>query len=128
MEHAPGLRDNRGELAPLVHREGQRLLDEAVAARAQALPGHGQMVVGGGHDVDRVHVGQRLAEVFHRARGGDARLHRERPALGRDVGHPQLDPQLPEHAEMLLAPAAQPDQQHLHRGSPPSPPTSSVIS
>ncbi len=128
LEPASGLRDDLGEPAPLVHREGQRLLDEAIATRAQTLPGQGQMVVGGRHDIDRVDVGQRLAEVFHRAGGGHARLHRERAALGGDVGHPQLDSQIPEHAQVLLAPAAQPDQQHPHRGSPPSAPTSSAIS
>ena len=55
--------------AALVHRERERLLDEAVAARAQALPGQGQVVVGRRHDVHRVHVRQRLAEVLDRARG-----------------------------------------------------------
>jgi hypothetical protein len=128
LEDAAGVRDDAAELPALVHRQGQRLLDEAIAARAQALAGQGQMVVGGRHDVHRVHVGQRSAEILDRARGSHPRLDRERPALGRDVGHPQLDSQLAEHAQVLLAPAAQPDQQDPHRAAPVSPPTSSAIS
>jgi len=44
LEQAARLRDDRCEAAPIVHREGERLPEEAVAARTQALPGQVQMV------------------------------------------------------------------------------------
>jgi hypothetical protein len=82
------LRDDRGEPPALGERPRQRLLDEAVPAGAEALAGHRQVIVGGGDDVDRVHVRERLPEIPDRAVGGHPGPDRECPPLRRDVGRP----------------------------------------
>jgi hypothetical protein len=128
LQHPPGGSDERRQLASFGHREGERLLHEAVAARAQAVPRHREMTIRGRDQVHGLHVREGLAIVGDRARGRHARLDREGPALLGHVGHPQLDAQLGEHAQVLLAPAPQANQKDFHRRGAPVPPTSSATS
>ena len=114
--------------SPLGHREGERFLDEAVLAGAQALGGERTMTVGRGHQIHRVDLGQAGAEIRHDARGRDPRPDGEGAALLGRVGNPEVDAELGEHAEVLLPPAPQADQEDLHRGAGPSPPRSSATS
>ena len=118
LEDAPrGAHDPR-QLPPVGEGEGERLLDKTVPPGLEAGPGQREVGVGGRDQIHGVHMGQRLAEVLHRSRRLHAGLHREGPPLGREIGHPQLDAELLEHAQVLLAPAPQPDQEQLHGSSP----------
>ena len=128
LQDALGRADDVGERAPLRHRQGQRLLHEAVLAGAQALPRQGQVIVGGGHQVHRVHEGQRRPDVGHRARFRHPGLDGEGPPLGREIRDPDLAPELAQHAQVLLPPAPQAHEQNLHSRGLPSPPRSSAIS
>jgi hypothetical protein len=56
LQQPSGLPHEIGEPTALVDRDGERLLDEAVAAGPETLAREGKMVVGGRHDVDRVDV------------------------------------------------------------------------
>jgi hypothetical protein len=110
LQDAARLHDEPGQPPALVHGQGEGLLDEAVAARAQALPGQQEMIVGRRHDVHRVHVREGLPEVLDRVVRGHAGLDREGAPLRRDVGRPQLHPQLAEHARCFPGPSPQPSQ------------------
>ena len=100
------------------------------AARAQALPGQRPgdcRPASRGPPRPRAAARSRKSATARAAR--HPRLDREGAPLRRDVGHPQLHAQLAEHAQVLLAPAPQPDQQHFHRPRlPGSPPRSSATS
>jgi capsular polysaccharide biosynthesis protein len=114
--------------ASLGHGQRQRLFDEAILAGPEAFPRERQMTIGGRDEIHRIHVRQRRAEVRDRACRRHARPERESPALGRHVGDPELAAQLAQRPQVLFAPAAQADQEHLHRGAFPSPPRSSETS
>src|SRR5438445_10889821 len=77
--------------SPLGHREGERFLDDAVLAGAQALGGERTMTVGRGHQIHRVDLGQAGAEIRHDARGRDPRPDGEGAALLGRVGDPEVD-------------------------------------
>ena len=79
--------------------------------------GDGPMAVGRRHDVHRVDGGQRGAIVGDHARSARPPGPPPTPPRRRHVGHPDGGAELAEHAQMLLAPAAEADQQDVHRRS-----------
>ena len=107
------------ERPPLAHGAGHGLFDEAVPSRFQTLGGQRQVAVGRGDEVDGVHLSEGRAVVGDGARGRHPLLHRPAQPLARDVGHPDVGPQIAEDAEVLFAPAPEADQQDAH--GPPRP-------
>ena len=81
-EDVADLHDSGGRAGGRGHRpavgggDGQRLLDEAVAAGGQTCLGHGAMAVGRRDDVDGIDVGQRNPEVLDGAGGRHPLPHR----------------------------------------------------
>jgi len=112
------------ERPPLAHGAGHGLLDEAVPARLQTLGRQRQVAVGGGDDVNGVHLSEGRAVVRDGARRRHPLPHRPAQPLARDVCHPDVGPQIAKDAEVLLPPAAEAIKQDAHGrlfrvGSPP---------
>jgi hypothetical protein len=109
-------------------RDRERLFDEARLASLQALARQAKMRVGWSHQIDGVHVGKGRAKIRHCPRGGNASLDGKGTPLLREIGNPELDTELCEHADVLLAPATETDQEDLQWREALSPPRSSAIS
>jgi hypothetical protein len=116
------------ERSALGCRDRERLFDEARLASRQALARQAKMRVGWSHQIDRVHVSKDGAKIRHCPRGGNTRLDGEGAALLREIGDPEFDAEPHEHADVLLAPATETDQENLQWREALSPPRSSAIS
>jgi hypothetical protein len=86
------------------------------------------MRVGWRYEIDRVHVGKDGAKIRHCPRRGNARPDSEGPALLREIGDPELDAELSQDADVLLAPPTEADQENFQWRDAVSPPRSSAIS
>src|SRR5262249_37162054 len=128
LKYSPSGGDDLGDRSPLFHARREGLYHEAVHPRPEDLRGQGQVAVRGRHHVDRVDMGKGGSIVADHTVRSCAGLHREAPALLGYVRDPDLRTQLGEHAEVLLAPPTEPDQEDLHRPRSPSPPTCSATS
>src|SRR2546428_709182 len=122
LQEAPGGARGCFQRARLLHRAGERLLDEAGEPASQALACDRVMTVRRCDDVYRVDVCERRAVVCDRVVRLHAPTDRPREARRRHVRHPEGDPELGEDAQVAFAPAAEADQQDVHR--PSSPPAS----
>jgi hypothetical protein len=116
LQHPSRRAGHRRELTAVVHRQRQRLLDKAVPAGPQRVARHGEVTVRGGDHVDGVHVLEGLPVVGDRVRRGHASLHRQCATSRADVGDPHRGADLAEDTQVLLAPASETDEQHVHRG------------
>src|SRR5262249_12951806 len=114
--------------AALGGRDCGRFSDEARLAGFETLARQPKMRVGWRDEIDRVHMRKDGANIRDRPRRGYARLHGEGTAVLREVGDPELDSELREHPEVLLAPATETDQENLQWRVAASPPRSSGIS
>src|SRR5262249_46665672 len=102
------------ERLPLCDRHRQRLLDETILARGKTHGGQGKMTVCRRDEIDRIDVREGITNALDRARGSDAGAHRKGATLGREICDPEVHAELGEHAEVLLAPTAEADEEHPH--------------
>src|SRR6516162_159192 len=119
------------ECAAFLQRAGERLFDETGQAGGEAILHDRQVAIRRGHDVGRIDTGERLAVVERPSRRFDTTPERPLEASGRDVRRPERHPEPAEYSQMLFTPAAQTDQQDIHRASisaVPDRPTPIVVS
>src|SRR5262249_24383945 len=114
LHEAARRRSRRLQLAPLGGRSRDRLFDEAVKPRGQALARDRVMAVRRRDDVRRVDVRERLAIIDERAARVQTTDHRPFRARRRPVSRPDGNSELAEYTQVLLAPTAEADQQDVH--------------
>jgi hypothetical protein len=128
LKNASGSALRFRERSSLAGRERERLLDEAGLASVKTFAGQAKVCIRRGHEIHRINLGKDDTKIRDCPGGGDSCLNRERAALLGRVRNPEIDAKLSEHADVLLSPATEPDQEDLQWRGALSLPRSSAIS